>query len=214
MTRLHCRELNEKNAFERRLSPNAPVESLAIWNPDISDHDTLEDLNFRLDDFGSAICKNTTNPNPAEQWRVPETLLGAGWQKGPTDIWDLGSVLWELVGGRNILTCKFRPEDNYFFMYAHLAQLIELMGEPHPALLERSKFKNEFFDEGGDLHYQPHGHPLILNHPHALTPASQINSMTGYERYHFLSFIRQMLQWLPEERSTAKELLEHSWLRT
>ncbi|KAI9695733.1 MAG: hypothetical protein M1836_006099 [Candelina mexicana] len=214
MTRLHCAELDEQHDFESILDENAPVQSLPIWNPDIIDHDAAEDLNFCLGDFGSAVLKSTDNANPAGQWRAPEVLLGAGWHKGPTDIWDLGSVLWELVGGRNILTRKFRPDDNYFFMYAHLAQLIELVGEPHPALLERSQFRREFFNEDGDLYYHPHGHPLILNHAHALTPASQINSMTGHERLHFLSFIRQMLQWLPEERSTAKQLLKHSWLRT
>lgn len=29
----------------------------------------------------------------------------------------------------------------------------------------------------------------------------------------FLSFMRSALKWDPEERSTARELLEHPWLR-
>ena len=33
------------------------------------------------------------------------------------------------------------------------------------------------------------------------------------ERHSFLSFIRAMLTWLPEERKTARELIEHPFLK-
>jgi len=29
----------------------------------------------------------------------------------------------------------------------------------------------------------------------------------------FLDFIRSMLQWIPEERKSAADLLEHPWLK-
>lgn len=32
------------------------------------------------------------------------------------------------------------------------------------------------------------------------------------DREAFLSFIKQMLTWLPEERKTARELMEHPFL--
>lgn len=33
------------------------------------------------------------------------------------------------------------------------------------------------------------------------------------EREEFMLLVRKMVQWMPERRSTAKELLEDEWLR-
>jgi len=38
-------------------------------------------------------------------------------------------------------------------------------------------------------------------------------SLEGDDKRLFLDFIKNMLQWLPEERKTAKELLEDPWLQ-
>ena len=38
-------------------------------------------------------------------------------------------------------------------------------------------------------------------------------SLEGEDKRLFLDFIKQMLQWLPEDRKTAKELLEDPWLQ-
>jgi serine/threonine-protein kinase SRPK3 len=38
--------------------------------------------------------------------------------------------------------------------------------------------------------------------------------MEGEEKALFLKFVRRMLQWLPEDRDTAKELREDPWLRS
>ena len=39
-----------------------------------------------------------------------------------------------------------------------------------------------------------------------------IPSLPTVEREAFLSFVRQMLAWLPEERKTARELMDHPFL--
>lgn len=36
--------------------------------------------------------------------------------------------------------------------------------------------------------------------------------LEGRDKELFLQFIRSMLKWLPEERKTAKELLDDPWL--
>lgn len=38
-------------------------------------------------------------------------------------------------------------------------------------------------------------------------------NLYGEDKRQFLEFIRKMLKWLPEERSSAKELLQDTWLR-
>lgn len=44
------------------------------------------------------------------------------------------------------------------------------------------------------------------------TLTDSVASLQGDEKSLFLTFIRRMLQWLPEDRSTARELLEDPWL--
>lgn len=39
--------------------------------------------------------------------------------------------------------------------------------------------------------------------------ADTVKVMAGAERDEFLDFASGMLQWLPEKRKTAKELLQH-----
>lgn len=36
--------------------------------------------------------------------------------------------------------------------------------------------------------------------------------LSGSEKDLFLRFVRSMLRWLPEERRTARQLLEDPWL--
>ena len=36
--------------------------------------------------------------------------------------------------------------------------------------------------------------------------------MDGENKRQFLDFVRQILRWLPEERMTARELLDHPWM--
>jgi hypothetical protein len=39
-----------------------------------------------------------------------------------------------------------------------------------------------------------------------------VTELVGEEKRQFLDFAASMLQWLPEKRKTAKELLQHPFL--
>ena len=39
-------------------------------------------------------------------------------------------------------------------------------------------------------------------------------NLQGRNKAMFLEFVRKMLRWVPEERASAKELLEDPWLCT
>jgi serine/threonine-protein kinase SRPK3 len=41
---------------------------------------------------------------------------------------------------------------------------------------------------------------------------SSEENLTGDEQKKFLEFLRCMLQWRPEDRMTAKQLLDHPWV--
>ena len=38
-------------------------------------------------------------------------------------------------------------------------------------------------------------------------------NLEGQEQAEFIGFMKAMLQWLPQDRPSAKELLEHDWLQ-
>jgi serine/threonine-protein kinase SRPK3 len=40
----------------------------------------------------------------------------------------------------------------------------------------------------------------------------EVRYVEGERKVQFMQFMRCMLQWRPEDRKTAKELLEHPWL--
>lgn len=48
--------------------------------------------------------------------------------------------------------------------------------------------------------------------PHGLKIEATVNCLEGEKKHQFLSFARKILQWLPEDRKTAKELIEDPWL--
>lgn len=48
--------------------------------------------------------------------------------------------------------------------------------------------------------------------PSDLNLADSVSSLEGKDKRLFVDFVSKMLQWLPENRRTAKELLEDPWL--
>ena len=48
--------------------------------------------------------------------------------------------------------------------------------------------------------------------PRDVSLSSRVLSLDGRDKILFLDFVSHMLEWLPEKRRTAKELLEHPWL--
>jgi hypothetical protein len=55
-------------------------------------------------------------------------------------------------------------------------------------------------------------YPALI--PTKLSLEDTISSLEGEEKRDFLDFVvKNMLCWVPEHRKTAKELLEHPWLK-
>jgi serine/threonine-protein kinase SRPK3 len=50
--------------------------------------------------------------------------------------------------------------------------------------------------------------------PRNFTFENSISKLDGEEKRMFLAFVKRMLTWQPEYRSTAKDLLDDPWLHT
>ncbi|KAJ5627156.1 hypothetical protein N7528_004583, partial [Penicillium herquei] len=134
-----------------------------------------------------------------------------------------------ILGCRESLFQKAEDKHGQYDAKAHLGEMIALLGPPPTELILKSKlmannlwpkpvrgvngkvfhtaeefFGGPFFDEEGKFLYG------------GLVPARTLEESVPFipksEREDFLSFVSEMLAWLPEERSSASELLEHPFL--
>lgn len=88
---------------------------------------------------------------------------------------------------------------------AHIAGMVAILGPPPPDFLGRSATSWKYFDENGTWKGQ-------CQVPEDSLEMSE-ERLEGSDQVMFLNFIRKMLQWLPEKRSTASQLLDDPWLK-
>ncbi|KAL2753058.1 hypothetical protein ACRALDRAFT_1045064 [Sodiomyces alcalophilus JCM 7366] len=164
----------------------------------------------------------------SHRYRAPEVLLGCPWSYS-VDIWNLGLLMWNLLEDVSLFD-KPANESGEYDAHIHLAQIVSLLGEPPETLVKRERLygkarlgrtilnlrgeacgtMNEFwggpfFDDDGKILRRD-----LVNEGRKLSDT--VTVLTCHEKEAFLDFASGMLQWLPENRKTAKELLEHPFL--
>ncbi|KAL8848489.1 MAG: hypothetical protein Q9221_006491 [Calogaya cf. arnoldii] len=139
-----------------------------------------------LSDFGSAVFGDVAHDEDVQPnvYRAPE--------------------IWDLFEGKHLFYGR-DPKENKYLTRAHLADMIALMGPPPPELLKAGKRTAEFFDKDGRW---------IAEIPLAKRTSLEESEerFQGSSQEAFLRFMRKMLQWRPEDRQAASQLLEDDWL--
>jgi hypothetical protein len=99
-----------------------------------------------------------------------------------------------------------------------------VLGPPPLDMLQRGKRSHEFFTNDGKHHLlsvyfgQAYGDKLAgkwrqdLEIPRGMSLELSEEFLKGRNKEMFLAFIRGMLQWRPEDRKTARDLLQDPWL--
>lgn len=141
--------------------------------------------------------------------------------KAKSDI-DQGAQIWDLYEDKHLFY-GIDPTEKRYLTRAHLAELVAMLGPPPKDMLERGARSKEFFDGEGEtalpkcclkLTEVSLGNWIAeTNIPQGLTLEGSEENLDGEKKKEFLQFVRCMLQWRPEDRWTAKELLEHPWMR-
>lgn len=88
----------------------------------------------------------------------------------------------------------------------HLAEMVAVMGPPPKEMTQNSAYATDFFDSDGKWRGAIDIPPVSLEKLEGY--------LEGEERQLFLQFLRKMLKWNPEERESARELLDDPWLRS
>ncbi|CAH0023124.1 unnamed protein product, partial [Clonostachys rhizophaga] len=134
-------------------------------------------------------------------YRAPETLLCIQWSY-PVDIWSVGLTAWNLLEGKPLFSAL--KSDGTLSDGAHFSELTAALGPPPASLLARHRERAlEYWDEDGKW-----GDFVPI--PAEKTLEASETKLT--DKTKFLQFIRRALTWDPNERPTAKELLQDPWL--
>ncbi|PWY91515.1 kinase domain protein [Aspergillus sclerotioniger CBS 115572] len=152
-----------------------------------------------LCDLGEARIGKMQESGPFVQphiYRAPEVIFEMPWGSA-IDIWNLACLhlfgdIFDSRGGHD----PFR----------HLARMVALVGPPPSEFVRRSETTEQCFDLSGNW----------IAHQEASVPSVSLKvlekRLSGPEKELFLEFMRSMLKWMPEERRTAKQLLEYPFL--
>lgn len=107
--------------------------------------------------------------------------------------------------------------------------MVSLIGPPPSEFVRRSETTEQCFNptgmcriislEGLDRDHRTGSDTRVggwIASEHATVPPVSLGNrekrLTGQEKELFLQFLRSMLKWLPEERRTARQLLNDPWL--
>ncbi|KAK4122939.1 serine threonine protein kinase, CMGC group [Parathielavia appendiculata] len=142
-------------------------------------------------------------------YRSAELILQVPWSS-EIDIWNVGCMIWDMFEGGHPFSGE-DPEHQIYRTRAHLASIISLLGHPPQDFITRGALRSKFFSEKG-----PFRRKICSLLASLIPPARSLDEMEtnllGKDKERFLQFMGKMLQWVPKQRSTAKELLQDSWL--
>ncbi|GAA6060235.1 hypothetical protein JCM10212_003475 [Sporobolomyces blumeae] len=171
------------------------------------DPSTLERITVKIADLGNASWTDLhfTNDIQTRQYRSPEAILGAKWGTS-VDIWSASAMFFELLTGDYLFDphpgTRYNKDDD------HIAQVIELLG-PFPRSIALSgKFSADIFTRKGEL---KHIHKLKFWPLHSVLMDKYL--IPEAEAKYLESFLQPMLHLNPDKRATAREMLDHEWLK-
>ena len=164
------------------------------------------DINIKICHFNKA-CKFNHRKNKkiqTRQYRSPEVILGINYNE-TADIWSLACMIFELATGDYL----FEPKsgENFTKNDDHLSKFIQLLGKIPKKLVSRGANSNKYFNKLGKL--------KRINGKKKLNIKDIL-----IDKYYFkekeaqalTDFIMPMLEYFPEKRATARQMLKHPWL--
>ena len=190
-----------KTEFEKEKIKKKLKEQFSRRGPEID-----PSIEVKICDVGNACWFNHhfSSIIQTRQYRAPEVLLGINYNES-SDIWSLACMVFELATGDFLF--EPRKGDTYSKNDDHLAQIIELVGKMPKNFALSGSNSMKYFNKNGKLKRIK----KLVYYP-------LIKVLT--EKYHFKEkeakalndFIMPMLEYYPNKRITARELLRHPWL--
>ena len=168
----------------------------------------LDNIDVKLLDLGNTEFISSKNDEEiyTRCYRPPENIIN-GTFNTKADIWVIGCMLYELLVGNTIFDfddCdKVDIEKDRF----HLVQMYSLLGKMPRDMALECEYSEEYFDSKGRILKNRNIEMRDLK-----GELTNRIDMEDEELDLLLDFIEKMLEYEPNKRSSAKELLKHSWL--
>eukprot|EP00758_Cryptobia_borreli_P006002 Tbor_TRINITY_DN5044_c0_g1::TRINITY_DN5044_c0_g1_i1::g.14295::m.14295/K08832/SRPK3, STK23; serine/threonine-protein kinase SRPK3 len=173
------------------------------------------------------IVSNASNGTliQTREYRAPEILLGCDFNCR-SDIWSIGCIVYELITGDFLMDPKRKTRNEREMDVEHLAMMMQLIGpvpsricnattrqhNPSPCVSPRRapRYIHRYFDDSGKFIYAD----KYQHYPRR----DLVSELRAYldmdEARHAAHFIMSCFSYDPMERPSARELLDHDWLKT
>ncbi|KAL4803353.1 kinase-like domain-containing protein [Aspergillus unguis] len=198
------------------IPPNVPSHGVVpVWLGERSENITLAEASIILSDFGTAFSpalKSTFKSHTPLSIRPPEaTFQPTTPLTFSSDIWTLACTIWDMVSQRPLFENFLTNEDDM------TCQQIGTLGPLPAEWWEKWAGGRDHFTHDGKpknpdtFHYMPLEHIFQQDVQKARIEA-KMPPLELKERDAFLDMIRRMLSFKPEDRPSAKEVLESEWM--
>uniref|UniRef100_A0A670KM98 non-specific serine/threonine protein kinase n=1 Tax=Podarcis muralis TaxID=64176 RepID=A0A670KM98_PODMU len=188
------------------LSPSTFGTSEFLVNP--LEPQNADKIRVKIADLGNAcwVHKHFTEDIQTRQYRALEVLIGAIYST-PADIWSTACMAFELATGDYL----FEPHsgEDYTRDEDHIAHIVELLGDIPPHFALSGRYSREYFNRRGELR-----HIKNLKHWGLYEVLVEKYEWPLEQAAQFTDFLLPMMEYIPEERTTASQCLEHPWLNS
>ncbi|XP_053156300.1 SRSF protein kinase 3 [Hemicordylus capensis] len=188
------------------LSPSTFGTSEFLVNP--LEPQNADKIRVKIADLGNAcwVHKHFTEDIQTRQYRALEVLIGAIYGT-PADIWSTACMAFELATGDYL----FEPHsgEDYTRDEDHIAHIVELLGDIPPHFALSGRYSREYFNRRGDLR-----HIKNLKHWGLYEVLVEKYEWPLEQAAQFTDFLLPMMEFIPEERATASQCLQHPWLNS
>lgn len=165
-----------------------------------------ENVRVKIVDLGNACWfhHHFSTEIQTRQYRSPEVILGINYGAS-ADMWSLACMIFELITGDFLF--EPRKGETYSKNDDHLAQIIELLGKMPSKMALSGKFSKKYFTKYGSLkrvkglQFWPLRNVLMEKYKFKESEARALED-----------FLMPMLEYHPERRATAQDMLRHEWL--
>jgi serine/threonine-protein kinase SRPK3 len=171
-----------------------------IDEDDVCVKKTIDDPRIVISDFGNCfmIGEKTDEDIQTRYYEAPEVMLGYPYDE-KCDMWSVGCIVFELLRGYLLFDPDKTPRitrDRH-----HIADICSVLGDVPKCVIKLSKWRKVFFSSDGRLKYSIVMQPLI----------EQLGSISKDKGLY--SFMTKLLCVDPKKRSSAKEALNHPWIK-
>ncbi|XP_069107212.1 uncharacterized protein [Argopecten irradians] len=164
------------------------------------DEFTVKNTDIRLIDFGSATFDHEHHSTivSTRHYRAPEVILELGWSQ-PCDVWSVGCIIFELYDLFD--TCILQTHDNK----EHLAMMERILGSLPYRMVKKTKTNNFWHGRLDWDHTSSAGRYVREN----CRPLYHYLRDKGPEHRQLIELTEMMLEYIPEERITLREAMNH-----